>query len=341
MTLFTAYIVQSHRFDIFEDIGCYPAILNTAWSLVLISAWPIVLGLITAVYCGKHTSSCSFPYVLIVPLALNIYHFYVKRRTMKALLQASSGSIDFSRYIRLMTLSGIDILCTVPLGVWGLYSQMTLDVVVPWPGWKEVHSTPFLVNQIPAALWRSDHNTVTALELTRWSSVMCAIIFFMFFGFADEAKRNYSSAFKSVAKRVGHTSFAPDFTNTFNGGARSSKHFGRRPMSSVLSFDDVSLKLPTFDTKECQSPANPTKLDPFGSPYGSALTVSTSYKTEKKRPDSVASSQSSVVVPYTPISPNSTTQILPPPRAYDADRRRQSVRPPVMTTPLGGFGGAF
>lgn len=136
---------------------------------------------------------------------------------MKALLQASAGSLNFSRYIRLMSLSGIDILCTIPLSVWGLYSQMTLDVLVPWPGFKAVHSTPSLVNQIPAALWRSDQNSITALELTRWSSVMCAIIFFMFFGFADEAKRNYSSALRSVAKRVGYTTFTPDFTNTFNG----------------------------------------------------------------------------------------------------------------------------
>jgi hypothetical protein len=131
---------------------------------------------------------------------------------MKALLQASTGSINLSRYIRLMILCGIDVVCTVPLATWGLYNQMTLDVVVPWPGFKAVHSSPSLVNQIPSVLWRSDHNSVIGLELTRWSSVMCAIIFFIFFGFADEARRNYSSALRSVAKRVGYTSFQPDFS---------------------------------------------------------------------------------------------------------------------------------
>jgi hypothetical protein len=47
------YVVQGHRFDIFEDIGCYPAIYATLLTFFTSKIWPTILGLISAVYCGK------------------------------------------------------------------------------------------------------------------------------------------------------------------------------------------------------------------------------------------------------------------------------------------------
>ncbi|KAI0946027.1 hypothetical protein AcV7_010116 [Taiwanofungus camphoratus] len=46
-----AYVVQGHRFNIYEEIGCYPAIYNTLLAYFLVNWWPIVLGVISAVYC--------------------------------------------------------------------------------------------------------------------------------------------------------------------------------------------------------------------------------------------------------------------------------------------------
>lgn len=48
-----AYVVQGHRFNIYEEIGCYPAIYNTLLAYFLVNWWPIVLGVISAVYCGQ------------------------------------------------------------------------------------------------------------------------------------------------------------------------------------------------------------------------------------------------------------------------------------------------
>ncbi len=44
------YVVQGHRFDIYEDIGCYPALYNTLLRYFISSMWPIVIGLISAAY---------------------------------------------------------------------------------------------------------------------------------------------------------------------------------------------------------------------------------------------------------------------------------------------------
>ena len=46
------YIVEGHRFDIYENIGCYPATYNVWPAYVLVAAWPITIGLTSAVYCG-------------------------------------------------------------------------------------------------------------------------------------------------------------------------------------------------------------------------------------------------------------------------------------------------
>jgi hypothetical protein len=48
------YVVSGHRFNIFEDIGCFPATYNTTLAYPLVYAWPLVIGLISAVYCGKY-----------------------------------------------------------------------------------------------------------------------------------------------------------------------------------------------------------------------------------------------------------------------------------------------
>ena len=48
----TDYVVQGHRFDIMERIGCWPVTVNTIAAYFLIFMWPTVLGMITMVYAG-------------------------------------------------------------------------------------------------------------------------------------------------------------------------------------------------------------------------------------------------------------------------------------------------
>jgi hypothetical protein len=50
----TEYIVQGHRFNIFEEIGCYPMTYNTPPAYPLVFAWPLAIGIVSATYCGKH-----------------------------------------------------------------------------------------------------------------------------------------------------------------------------------------------------------------------------------------------------------------------------------------------
>jgi len=47
------FIVQGHRYDIWEGVGCYPTTVNTPAAYPLSFLWPIVIGLVSAFYCSK------------------------------------------------------------------------------------------------------------------------------------------------------------------------------------------------------------------------------------------------------------------------------------------------
>lgn len=152
---------------------------------MLVSTPPIAIGLVSAVYA-----------------VLSIRTFNKTRSQSKQIL-SSYSNLTSSRYLRLMALSGCEILCTVPLGIYATYLNAADGAINPWISWQDTHAGFSRVDQIPAMLWRQQPVVESALELSRWLCVACALLFFAFFGFADEAKKNYRSAISSVAKRVG------------------------------------------------------------------------------------------------------------------------------------------
>lgn len=61
------YVVEGHRFDIFEDIGCYPATYITPLAFLFLLCWPLAIGVVSAIYCCK----CTLP--LNLSLKMNQY----------------------------------------------------------------------------------------------------------------------------------------------------------------------------------------------------------------------------------------------------------------------------
>ncbi|KAI6007087.1 pheromone A receptor-domain-containing protein [Pisolithus albus] len=181
------YIVQGHRFNIFEEIGCYPTTYNTPPAYALVFCWPIAIGVVSAVYC-----MCT-----IRELAL-------RRAQFKELLSANRN-MSSSRYFRLMGLAGIEVLCTIPLGAYTVYLNVTVSPIQPWISWANTHYDFSRVAQYPYVVWTENYQMAVSLQLSRYLIVACAFIFFAFFGFADEARRNYRMAYTSIAKKVGMT----------------------------------------------------------------------------------------------------------------------------------------
>ncbi|KAJ7742949.1 pheromone B alpha 1 receptor [Mycena maculata] len=216
------YIVQGHRYNIFEDIGCLGETYETPVAIVLFHMPVIIVGCVSAVYC-----------------VLSIKSFYHSRAQFKELL-SSNNNLNLNRYVRLMCLAGTDLLCTIPLGIWVLWVNVKVVGISPWISWDNTHSNFSRVEAIPGILWRSNVYTVASLESTRWLTVACALLFFAYFGFADEAMKNYRSAFVSVAKRMGYS----QATMSSSGGVLSSN-------GCVASRFDLRCHLPSsiFSTR--------------------------------------------------------------------------------------------
>lgn len=193
-----AYIVQGHRFDIFQEIGCHPHIYNTLMAYFLVSMWPIVIGLISACYCCKHSVIVSqFGILTTRPLGL-ILRSFLQRQAQFSQFVSSNSSITAGRYFRLMALGCVEMLCTTPLAIFQMVLNLTRGPLEPWRSWADTHSNFSRVTLYPAVLWRSDRQTIIAFEFYRWTPVFCAVLFLLFFGFAQEARRNYRNAITAI-----------------------------------------------------------------------------------------------------------------------------------------------
>jgi pheromone a factor receptor len=182
-------ISAGHRGDIFENYGCQPATYNTPVAFVLTWIWPLIISLVSATY------------------GLFTVRAFMKRRQQFKDLVASTG-MTWNRYWRLIMLAFADLFFTTPLTVWGVVNSAALVPISPWISWADTHAGYDRFNQYPWVVVKLSPVLVSQLEINRWSAVLCALIFFGFFGFADEAKKNYRLFVSTVSKRLGGTTFS-------------------------------------------------------------------------------------------------------------------------------------
>uniref|UniRef100_A0A8H7Y6F0 Pheromone receptor n=1 Tax=Psilocybe cubensis TaxID=181762 RepID=A0A8H7Y6F0_PSICU len=175
------YIVQGHRFDIFEDVGCVPSTYFTPVALVIVTLPPLIIGLISAVYA-----------------TLNIVQF----RRLRSRINEFPGysNLTTTRFLHFMCLSSAEIMFTVPLAAYNLY--VAISIMNPWISWADTHYDFSRVELVLAYFWRQDPNTVRVIEFNRWVVVFCAFVFFAFFGLTAQSRKNYSLLFRVVFRRV-------------------------------------------------------------------------------------------------------------------------------------------
>ncbi|EIN05681.1 STE3-domain-containing protein [Punctularia strigosozonata HHB-11173 SS5] len=286
-----AYIVTGHRFNIFEDVGCWPALYDTIPTFFLVSAWPILLGLISSVYC-----------------VLSLRALIRRQASFSEFISSNKG-LSTSRYFRLMALATTEILCNTPLAIYVIVLNARLGVN-PWISWSDTHYDQSRVEEIPAVLWRLNHSNVVSLELSRWSVPACAIIFLLFFGFAEEARRHYKLAFWFVAKRLG---FKPLVSVQASNGSGS--HLISR--SGFRSTEKGFTCPPPPKAGYFPAPRSSSEKAPPYSRTSSDVSLLRSDTTEKGLPSSFTSSSFSLDLESgLPAFTTDTINISPPLPAY-------------------------
>ncbi|KAH9943673.1 putative fungal pheromoneG-protein-coupled receptor [Amylocystis lapponica] len=199
-----AYVVQGHRYNIFEVLGCYPAIYNTLLAYFLVYMWPVVIGLISAVYC-----------------VLSLRSLLARQAQFKKFL-ASNSNLTSGRYFRLMALAATELIFTVPFGIYEIYSNAASGSLQPWDGWANTHYDFSRVVLYPAVVWTMDPSVAVPLQLSRWIIPACAFVFFSFFGFAEEARKHYYKLYVALLRLLHISHMSEDTSNM-------SKHMLRPP----------------------------------------------------------------------------------------------------------------
>ncbi|KZT37341.1 fungal pheromone STE3G-protein-coupled receptor [Sistotremastrum suecicum HHB10207 ss-3] len=172
------YVGQASRYSLVDGYGCYPAmIVGPTWSL-LTYAWPLVLGSGTVLYGG-----------LIIRFL---------RRHSEAKPDGPGNTLEGNRdltrgrFRRLSILAAVQSVGTLAPTAWIIYGDFHLDIR-PLPE-GNLHSTVMLW-PYPEGLLR------VHLEFKDWLLVIIAILFFAFFGFSEEARKQYK-IFHRVLRRM-------------------------------------------------------------------------------------------------------------------------------------------
>ncbi|KAI9057578.1 B mating type pheromone receptor [Trametes sanguinea] len=172
------YIVQGHRFDILEFVGCLPATYYSIPAVFIIWFPPLLLSVLTSVYA-----------------ALALRHFFRQRLTFAMQLKNSNSALSTGRYLRLVAMSILQIVWQTTLTALTMYDNISPGLR-PWTNWADVHSDFGRVDTIPMFVYPVSYQRQFFLFL--WVMPVSSYIFFIFFGFGEEAVKDYKNAFKWI-----------------------------------------------------------------------------------------------------------------------------------------------
>ena len=135
----------------------------------------------------------------MISTALALYHFVRHRVTFAAVLRSASSSITPNRYLRLMALAITQVIWQVVLTALPMYDNIAFGLR-PWTNWADVHSDWLRVDQYPLDSFVPAYRT----QLFLFFFVMPAssLLFFLFFGFGEQAVKEYRQSVDWVRCKV-------------------------------------------------------------------------------------------------------------------------------------------
>lgn len=201
LSMVTDYIVQGHRYDIYEDYGCWPNIYLSWPAFVLVLPWPTIISSVSLIYAGKKNNP-EYPFIFSLLLGFTVRNFLQRRATFNELLKAQSTGLNVNRYFRLMALASIEMLFVFPMSVVALVHNSNLGIN-PWISWENTHYNFGRISYITTFLFKSSGNNTIVFELTRWCMPLAGFLFFIFFGLASECRKQYRKSFDAFTQTVG------------------------------------------------------------------------------------------------------------------------------------------
>lgn len=225
------YVVQGHRYDIIEDLGCFFVTYNVTLAYPLYLMWPAIISFISAVFA-----------------AMSLRQFIKRREAFAAHLMSNNSGETKSRYLRLMALSSTELLFALPLSVYKLIIDTTDYVVFPWISWEDTKWGFSRVDFWPRIL--VDRLAKPLLTVLYCGVPLSATFFFIWFGLCNESIEVYKSVFFWLLKPFGVKRPLP-------GSPTFLDRLFRRKARTHLT--DTTASLPTFNHRSTTTGAHPSE----------------------------------------------------------------------------------
>ena len=179
-------VVQGHRANIVQGLGCYPTFYNTALAYPLLFMWPVLLSCIAIVY-GM----------------LSLRAWLRRRNSVEQFNISNASGLNADRYFRLMCFSAVEVTISFPISLWVMVSNLINIPLSPWISWEDTHYMFNRFNQLPASFIESDTATYNQLLVVTWAHPGICLLFFIFFGFGREQINQYKRWVYAALKPFG------------------------------------------------------------------------------------------------------------------------------------------
>jgi len=179
-------VVQGHRYDVIENVGCWPATYVTPVTIPLLLVWPIILGMISLVYAS-----------------LSIWAFLKQRKQFSDVLQSANSGLNVSRYFRLMALAATEIIFSLPLSTYTMVTNLSTDGLHPWISWANTHFDFNRTEYVPFGIFQLYPSGWILVNISRYSIVAAGFFFFGYLGLSGESGNFYRKHFWGLVQKCG------------------------------------------------------------------------------------------------------------------------------------------
>ncbi|KLO14122.1 STE3-domain-containing protein [Schizopora paradoxa] len=219
-------VVQPHRFEIREEIGCQ-SIADSYAAYVIFYVPQIAFSL---------TSVAFAPFTIV--------RFIRHRREMNEILSTDSNMTS-RRCMRALTITYVTLLLNLPILavlVTTLIAGHESNLDRPSQSWSFVrYGWLSKIIQTTAETWGNDKWQVLAVKWNEWIYVVHGIIFFSIFGTTEEARISYRIIAANIWAKIGLRRRVEDPTLTSEITFSSNPHCQRLVTHGTFSFDDSTI----------------------------------------------------------------------------------------------------
>ncbi|KAB5589597.1 Pheromone B beta 1 receptor [Ceratobasidium theobromae] len=185
------YVVQTNRFDVYEDFGCDLPHDMSILALFIVYIPPVIVSLGALICAG---------------ISLHGFINAHRRIRVRETLQSSQSGITTGLYLRFTIFSIIQMFYTITLTLFLLIISV-IPGLNSWSDWDDVHADWQQIEQIARAdIPQSSWNEYIFV----WYMIpMSSLLFFAFFGLSQDARMEYVNFFRWIFRLKPKPASAP------------------------------------------------------------------------------------------------------------------------------------